>query len=75
MLLLLLVAIGAAGVLGFFGASFSSITGAITAGAAVAGAAVAGAWGTFIALLLTPAEALLGGWFGYSRQPGRVMTR
>jgi hypothetical protein len=69
-LLLLLVAIGAAGVLGFFGASFSSITGAITAGAAVAGA-----WGTFIALLLTPAEALLGGWFGYSRQPGRVMTR
>jgi hypothetical protein len=68
-LLLLLVAIGAGGALGLFGASFSSITSAISQGTAVSSA-----WGIFIALILTLAAALLGGWLGYSRQPGRELT-
>jgi hypothetical protein len=69
-LLLLLVAFGAGGALGLFGASFNSITSAITQGTAAAGA-----WGSFIVLLLTLAAALLGGWLGYARQPGREAAR
>jgi len=69
LVLLLLVAVGAGGALSFFGASFDSITAAITTGTAITGA-----WGMFIALILTLAAAMLSGWLGYTRQAGRAVT-
>lgn len=69
-LLLLLSALGAGGALGYFGTSFNAITGSLTTGEAVTGA-----WTSFIALLLSLAAAMFGGWVGYTRQPGREVVR